>query len=225
MLHTGDSFRLYDTPCAPVCHTDVSTDKVVDNIKVKLSQLVSYDSDNVKHLLLPHIDGVLTKLIQPCEAMADDAHQSVSKMEQVIPIAPNEKLQKQNAPKSMRRVSRKAGISMLPKLDFQEKQRVLAELSQPPPANIEDGITCENDVSINVSTVGLKKKFVSKVDRNRLSLRGKLSKQIVLNESTHLTVPIGYELQNLSTTILSLGGANNLSMITYISNLLNIVCQ
>jgi len=62
----------YDKPLSsPTIVDDVDTTKLAEIVKDKLARLASLiDGDMVRHLLLPHIDSVVSNLLTECDALA-----------------------------------------------------------------------------------------------------------------------------------------------------------
>ena len=217
--------QLYDAPSGPIVHASVDLGKITEEVKLQLGKLNSLiEIDGVKNFLLPHISGVLKNLINQCEAIAGTQEQPIE-MTKVSSVAPNEKLEKQNAPKRMNRLSRKkTGSSFLPKLSHEEKMDVLntlnptvdkqvncdheyAKLGEPcllPKPNIDSNLSDNTTVNTNASAP-----LPTKQNQNIIPITNQKAKPnsvTVLSEANAITVPLLYNSENVHETLLVIHG-------------------
>ena len=212
----GIPVQLYDAPSGPITYAADDPVKLLDTIHTKLLKLDGLiGNSSIKKYLLPHIDGVLSNLIQQCEAVNVSHAAPVTEMPPLISNAPNEKLEKQSVPKRMHRLSTKKPPSFLTSLSHHDKQNISKMLCKPVIAVSEDtmDISCfisETNVTVShtdnqeiaAAKIVDQSSALSKASRKQLSLSKSNNTPLDLTETDPLTVPLLYNAANVMQPIL-----------------------
>lgn len=224
----ANQIRLYDAPTGPIAYVANNDAKSCELIHTLLEKIKLYSGNSSVKELFPHLIGNLSNMVAQCEAVIEmHAAPLTTEMAPSTICAPNEKLQKQPAPKRMNRLSTKRNKTFLPKLSRTDKVAALSALCQVQSQTIGD----EHDLSVPSSdlTANLGENSnvsyarviepPSLLNTNSSSNQQKMSSNRKTNapptsdliEENSITVPLLYNSENVGKSILNIG--QNLSMI------------